>query len=73
MSAELYWGPQVVSDTARSLVVTNWPTVCSPCINRLSRRKRIGSESARKRAAISSNAVWESCLAGSLWVVGGIL
>ena len=28
MSAELYWGPQVVSDTARSLVVTNWPTVC---------------------------------------------
>ena len=28
MSAELYWGPQVVSDTARSLVVANWPTVC---------------------------------------------
>ena len=22
------WGPQVVSDTARALVVANWPTVC---------------------------------------------
>ena len=28
MSAELYWGPQIVSNTARSLVVANWPTVC---------------------------------------------
>lgn len=28
MSAELYWGPQIVSNTARTLVVTNWPTVC---------------------------------------------
>jgi len=29
MSAELYWGPQVASNTARSLVVANWPTVCT--------------------------------------------
>jgi len=28
MSAELYWGPQVASNTARDLVVANWPTVC---------------------------------------------
>ena len=28
MSAALSWGPQVVSKTARSLVVANWPTVC---------------------------------------------
>lgn len=28
MSAELYWGPQLTSDTARALVVANWPTVC---------------------------------------------
>jgi hypothetical protein len=28
MSAELYWGPQIVSNTARTLVVANWPTVC---------------------------------------------
>lgn len=29
MSTGLSWGPQVVSNTARSLVVANWPTVCN--------------------------------------------
>jgi hypothetical protein len=29
MSAELYWGPQVASNTAKALVVANWPTVCT--------------------------------------------
>jgi len=29
MSAQLYWGPQVASNTAKSLVVANWPTVCT--------------------------------------------
>ena len=28
MSTGLSWGPQVVSNTAKSLVVANWPTVC---------------------------------------------
>ena len=28
MSVGLSWGPQVVSNTAKSLVVANWPTVC---------------------------------------------
>lgn len=29
MSAQLYWGPQVASNTAKALVVANWPTVCA--------------------------------------------
>ena len=29
MSTGLSWGPQVVANTARSLVVANWPTVCN--------------------------------------------
>ena len=29
MSTGLSWGPQVVANTARTLVVANWPTVCN--------------------------------------------
>ena len=29
MSASLFWGPQVASNTAKALVVANWPTVCT--------------------------------------------